>query len=268
MQGCMNWCIVLTQPHLMSYLCPKQAKMDEIRQWLDNGKNYDIGVALLAKLHPNKFFVSHFVNGSPKRHTEKLEYELRKSLKNKPTPILPKTVITKLQIEIPDTILRTKNAVYELFTKISTMHRNLYELGESNTEQVVTARKRILDDRAPLIRRYEQIYLLKEKYFDTGKVPSELVSLIDAEVQEEPTTGSPSPRSAFAELSDIELVKKEHALKVAIGKQKNKLQYQSLKKLEQPNPMPEGLVRTKIEQKLAELRKEYSEVTKLLEERK
>lgn len=242
--------------------------MDEIRQWLDGGRNYDTGVALLAKLHPNKFFVSHFLNGSPKRYSKKLEYELRKFLKNKPTPILPKTVITKPQIEIPDTILCAKDAIYELFTKISTMHRNLYELSESNTEQVLTARKKILDERAPLIRRYEQLYLLKEKYFDTGKVPSELISLLDSEKREEATTSYPSPRSTFAELSDIELVKKEHALKVAIGKQKNKLQYQSLKRLEQPNPMPAGLLRIKIEHKLAKLRKEYNEVTKLLEERK
>lgn len=241
--------------------------MDEIRQWLDGGRNYAEGVALLAKLHPNKFFVSHFLNGTPKRHADKLEYELRKFLSQASKQTPKKAVITKQSPAIPPIILRAKDAVYELFTKISVMHRNLYELGESNTEDVVSARKKILDERAPLIRRYEQTYLLKEKYFDTGTVPAELVSLLDGEVQQVEETGPPSPRSAFAELSDIELVRKEHALKVAIGKQKNRLQYQSLKKMDEANPMPPGPLREKVERKLAELRAEYAEVSKLLEER-
>ena len=241
--------------------------MDEIRQWLDGGRNYAEGVALLARLHPNKLFVSHFLNGTPKRHADKLEYELRKFLSHPPKQTPQKAVITKQSPEIPPAILRAKDAVYELFTKISVMHRNLYELGESNTEKVVAARKRILDERAPLVRRYERLYLLKEQYFDTGKVPAELTSLLDEEVRNVEGPSPASPRSAFAELSDIELVKKEHALKVAIGKQKNRLQYQSLKKMEEANPMPPGPLREKVEQKLASLREEYAEVSRLLEER-
>lgn len=99
-------------------------------------------------------------------------------------------------------------------------------------------------------------------------MPAELVPLLDEEVKQQDEPDSPSPRSAFAELSDIELVRKEHALKVAIGKQRNRLQYQSLKRMDEPNPMPPGPLRERIEQKLASLRSEYAEVARLLEERR
>lgn len=241
--------------------------MDEIRQWLEGGRNYAEGVALLARLHPNKLFVSRLLNGTPRRHADKLEYELRKFL-SQPARTTPQKAATAKPQAIPPAILRAKDRCYELFTRISVMHRNLYELGEGNTGETVARRKAILDERLPLIRQYERLHLLKERYFDTGRVPAELVPLLDEEVKQQDEPDSPSPRSAFAELSDIELVRKEHALKVAIGKQRNRLQYQSLKRMDEPNPMPPGPLRERIEQKLASLRSEYAEVARLLEERR
>ena len=256
--------------------------MDDIIQWLTNGKDYAEGVAVLGRYTKNRALIRHFLCTTPKFAAAKLEYELRKFLKAKPVSIAKPTVTTtakqvittpELQTAnrktpIPDIIAQAKNELYELFTAISIAHRKLYELGEGNSEDVVAERRRILQDRLPLIRRYERLYLLKEKYFDTGVVPAELPRMLAERVVEEPKPVQDSSRKELESLSDIELMKKAHSLKVNINKTRNRLEYQSLKKLDIPNPMPESPLRSKLEAKLADLRKQYTLVTQILESRK
>ena len=160
--------------------------MDDILQWLTNGKDYKTGVAVLDRHIRNKALIRHFQFSTPKCAAAKLEYELRKLLKGvataqtKPTQSAPTTPfitvskpkVVKSKATIPTIIVQAKDELYDLFTAISTAHRKLYELGEGNSEDVVAQRRRILEDRLPLIRRYEKLYPLKEKYFDTGEVPA------------------------------------------------------------------------------------------------
>ena len=63
-------------------------------------------------------------------------------------------------------------------------------------------------------------------------------------------------------------MKKQHSLKVNINKTVNRLEYQALKKLDTPNPMPESPLRSKLEAKLASQRQQYTLVTQILESRK
>ena len=247
--------------------------MDDIIQWLAGGKDYAQGVAILGRYSKNAALVRHFQCTTAKFAAAKLEYELRKLLKDRTiTSQPPRTVITtskpKQPTAVPDTIAQAKNELYELFTAISTAHRKLYELGEGNSEDVVEQRRRILQNRLPLIRRYEKLYLLKERYFDTGEVPAELARMIAEKVTEPPAPASKESPNEFEKLSDIELIRKEHAIKVAINKTRNRLQYQALKKLDTPNPMPESPLRSKLEAKLADLRQQYSAVVKIIESRK
>lgn len=253
--------------------------MEEIIRWLTGGKDYAQGVAIFGRHAKNRALVRHFQCTTAKFAAAKLEYELRKLLKSMPTAApakpAPKTVITApapktakpKPAETPAAIRLAKDELYDLFTAISTAHRKLYELGEGNSEDIVAQRRRILEDRLPLIRRYEKMYLLKERYFDTGEVPAELTRMTGEKLKEEP---EPAPKAAPSELesmTDIELVKKGHSLKVNINKTQNRLRYQALKKLDAPNPMPEGPLRSKLEAKLASLREQYASVTKILESR-
>ena len=57
--------------------------MDEILQWLTNGKDYQTGIALLERHQRNRMLVQHFRHSTPKFAAAKLEYELRKLLKGK-----------------------------------------------------------------------------------------------------------------------------------------------------------------------------------------
>ena len=57
--------------------------MDEILQWLTNGKDYQTGITLLEKHQRNRMLVQHFRHSTPKFAAAKLECELRKLLKGK-----------------------------------------------------------------------------------------------------------------------------------------------------------------------------------------
>ena len=255
--------------------------MDDILQWLTNGKDYQTGIALLEKHQRNRMLVQHFRHSTPKFAAAKLEYELRKLLKGKVVAVVqakptapPWTLINvsklkaaKSESPIPSIIVQAKDELYELFTAISTAHRKLYELGEGNSEDIVAQRRRILEDRLPLIRRYEKLYPLKEKYFDTGEVPAELVRMIRETITEEPEPVAKDSRTELEKLSDLELAKKQHSLKVNINRTRNRLEYQADRKLDEPDPMPESPLRTKLEAKLADLRSQYTTVTKIIESR-
>jgi hypothetical protein len=248
--------------------------MDDITTWLQSqSKDYSQGVSLFEKHHKNKMLTRYFRNGNPATHSKKLEYELKKLI-GIPLTVLfaenapeTKPVCVTLAL-LPEVIKQAKNTVYELFTKISIMHRQLFELGESNSEEIVKQRKEILEERLPLIGRYERIYLLKEQYFHTGVIPVELPLLIN-EQAEASTQGLPHrPTENLQSLSGVELMKRKQAITVAMGKIQNRLQYQSLTKLEQPNPMPVSPLRDKLEEKLKSLKEEYQTVLKLIDENK
>jgi hypothetical protein len=55
--------------------------MDDILQWLTNGKDYKTGVAILDRHNRNKALIRHLQYITPKYAAAKLEYELRKLLK-------------------------------------------------------------------------------------------------------------------------------------------------------------------------------------------
>jgi len=226
--------------------------------------------------------VQHFRHSSPKFAATKLEYELRKLLKGKSVPAnqtkptappwtlinVSKPKAAKSETPIPSIIVQAKDELYELFTAISIAHRKLYELGDGNSEDVMAQRRRILEDRLPLIRRHDKLYPLKKLYDDTGIVSAELVRMIREKVVEEPAPVPMDARAELEKLSDMELVKKEHSIKVNINTTRNRLEYQANRKLDTPNPMPESPLRSKLEAKLADLRSQYTIITEIIESRR
>ena len=247
--------------------------MDDIKTWLQSpDKNYSQGVELFEKHHTNKMLARHFRNGKPATHAKKLEYELKKLTGIPLTALFAENATAEKLVKtialLPQVITQAKAAVYELFTAISTMHRKLYELGESNSEEIVSKRKALIDERLPLIRRYEQIFLLKEQYFSTGVIAPELPLLLSEQANSD--TGMPpqAANSGINSLSGVELMKKKQAITVAINKIQNRLQYQSLTKADKPNPMPASPARDKWEAKLAELKEDLAKIIKLIDEKK
>jgi len=252
--------------------------MQEIINWLQSEeKIYKQGVEFFEKHHKNKILIRYFRNGKSPAHAKKLEFELKKL-----TGVPLKQIFAENQkqiqnvyikdniavTEIPQLIKEAKKSVYELFTKISIMHRNLYELGEGNEKNIVKKRKSILDERLPLIKLYEQIYLLKEEYFITGKIPQDLPALLQKMNTIDVTTAKPEEDCEFAHLSGVELMKKKQSLIVSINKTKNRLDYQNNSKKEKLNPMPNSPLREELEKKLTWFKKQFNKIVELINGKK
>lgn len=264
--------------------------MEDIIQWLTSELNYTEGVDIFARYSKNQIMVRGFRTGIPARNIKKLEYEMKCLLKipvnlifaqkcsnqqlindlfNKKTPFVSipqKTNSDKTQNVLAKDhyILQAKEILKDLFTEISTIHTDLYNLGEGNDSKTVSSRKKLLKKRMPVIDRYETLYKLKEESFITGKIPDKLKQLLDKDTV---LVISTKKRDDFSKLSDIKLLKTKNRLLSNITKTKNKLYYQSSTKKEKENPMPEGPKKDKIVKKLDILTKQFNEVTEILNKR-
>jgi carboxylesterase type B len=169
--------------------------------------DFATGAALFAKYCKNKTFV-RAVTMNPK-NASKLEYELKKLagipltllftqkcsnkelLKNIDTKKIdkksqtfkavqvPKVLITQTTKHTPnDPIAKAKKLIKDWYIQIDKMHKELYDLGESNDPAVVKQRKTILEKRKPIIKKYDELYLLKEDFFKTGIIAPRIEELI------------------------------------------------------------------------------------------
>lgn len=240
----------------------------EIINWLDGEKKYDTGLALFAQKSKNKVLLRRLTH---RPNAAKLEYELKKLagiplsdiwMNKSSSKVVRHTNADPAPTIIPEIVQRAKNIVSDLYTRISTMHRNLFETGDSNDTASCKSRAAILAARLPLIDMYDRLWIAKEDYFITGKITKELQQLIkeyqndylgDTVVQK-----SKPDKSLYAELSDFDLAKKKSNLSAQITKTNNMLKYQSIKKLETEYPMPDGDKKDKLVAKLKTLKEQYA----------
>jgi len=179
--------------------------MEDIKKWLLSDMDFAAGAALFAKYCKNKTLVRN-ITINP-RNAKKLEYELKKlasipvallfnqkcsnkellkvasakpTHKKLSTPRSPKSP-PKTQATAPtynDPIAKAKKRLSDWYIKIDKMHMQLYELGESNAPDVVKKRLAILEKRKPIINKCDELYRLKEAYFDTGKYNPKIAELL------------------------------------------------------------------------------------------
>ena len=280
-----------------------------ITTWLTSAeKDYQQGLQILSELSKNVGLVRTLRRN---HNPEKLEYELKKLAGIPPADIWnqkvsnaellsryantrqsspsrvhnaqPDDVQNTSQQHVrtgqttttPEPIARAKQYIYELYTKISSMHRQLFDIGDSNQFSAVKKRKNILTARLPLIDAYEQLYVLKEQYYNTGmmQIPSALPDALNTakKLLNETTLEADKPPEYLPvnveTYTDLELAKRKNQLASSITKTKNKLLYQSISKLSTESPMPNGPKRTQLEKNLKNLQTEYTSVVKELEKR-
>ena len=279
--------------------------MNELQNWFNNpDHDYAEGVALFAQHCKNKALVRYFQTGTARFRMAKLVYEMGKLAKTaavemakkrpekKPsapyqTPLSHITNSNSMDLKwpknvqnIPDIILAAKKEISTLYSVIDKKHRELYDLGTSNADDVVRKRKRILDDRKPAIDRADHLYQLKEEWFALedgparNRVANDIREMLAAPPEKQPTMVTPvethgrvSLQTAVSGLSDLDLSKRRSALRSSITKTQNMLQYQTIRKGESPTPMPPGPKRDEYQKKLKTLQKEYNAVVAELERR-
>lgn len=244
-----------------------------IKQWVEDPKrSYSVGVALLDKHCTNRCLVRYFQNTVERFGMKKLTYELKKlALKvNEPEPIEPPQTPTVVETPptdeggttqmvdtppsdsekppIPEVAAIAKGIVHDTWVEISRITEELYNVGTGNDETSMARRRALLEERLPLIDRYNQVYEAKEAFF-AGEVTEEQLLVIienksNGEKQEEKEPVD------YTKMSDLELTKKIHSVKQAINRASNQLLYQQDTKGEAPNPMPECQRRLEWEERL------------------
>lgn len=271
-----------------------------LQNWLDTpDRDYAEGVALFAQYSKNKALVRYFQTGTARFRMGKLVYEMGKLAK---TGVVMKTVsqppvetrrVSSLQqrapqqhratvspatagAQLPPFILAAKKEISSLYALIDKRHRELYDLGTSNADDVVRHRKKILDERKHVIESVDRLYQLKEEWFalEDGsardRVAKEIREMLAAPLGAQPSiveTGRTPSLPVVYKMSDLDLSKRRSALRSQITKTQNVLQYQSIRKGDSPAPMPPGPKRDEYQKKLKALKVEYNAILKELERR-
>lgn len=267
--------------------------MNELQSWIDNpDRDYAEGVALFAQYSKNKALVRYFQTGTARFRMGKLVYEMGKVAKTvsderanqrantqlstpqqaPSTPNAPAHFKGQIKNQvIPDFILAAKKQVAAMYAIIDKRHRELYDLGTSNADDVVRHRKKILDERKHVIESADRLYRLKEEWFalEDGhareRVANEIREVLAAPLAKQWTICAPvhgtSLQTNVSGLTDLQLSKRRTQLRSSITKTQNMLQYQSIRKATSPTPMPKGPKRDEYEQKLKALKAEFKAVT-------
>ena len=281
-----------------------------IKQWVEDPKrSYSVGVALLEKHCTNRCLVRYFQNTTERFGMKKLTYELGKlALKVKePEPVEPPqtpTVVdtpptgeggttqtvdtpptdegdTTQTVEttptepakppIPEVAAIAKSIVHDTWVELSRIKEELFKLGTENTPDIIARRKALLDEQAPLVARYNEVYEAKEAFFNGELDEQQLLAVINQEQPKEDNK-QPAANSELSKMSDLDLAKAIKAAKAAITRCNNQLRFQQdvATKGGKPlpeNPMPDCPKKEEIIKKLADKTQELVTLTAELESR-
>lgn len=274
-----------------------------IKQWVEDPKrSYRVGVALLEKHCTNRCLVRYFQNTTERFGMKKLTYELGKlALKVKePEPVEPpqtptvvdtppigeggttQTVDTPPTDEeqppmdnnkppIPEVAAIAKSIVHDTWVELSRIKEELFNLGTENTPDITARRKALLDEQAPLVARYNEVYEAKEAFFNGELDEQQLLAVINQEQPKEDNKQQ-AANNELSKMSDLDLAKAIKAAKAAITRCNNQLRFQQdvATKGGKPlpeNPMPDCPKKEEIVKKLADKTQELVTLTAELESR-
>lgn len=259
-----------------------------IKKWIDNpNRSYDEGVALFVKFGGNRFQARYFENTQARFAIKKLAYELGKLAKqgkgDVETPIqMPDNHPhetegyplesenptrdsdgTSTKEDIPEAATIAKRIIHETWVEVSRITEELYNVGTGNDETSMARRRALLEERLPLIERYNQMYEAKEAFFNGELDEQQLLDVIN---QEQPKEDNKQPTD-YSQLSDLELTKRIKAVKQVINRSNNQLLYQQNTVAKTENPMPDCPRRRDIEQRILVSKAELETLTDIARHR-
>lgn len=238
---------------------------EKVKKWLAEGCDFEAGLVLLASTGSRHKQLVKTMSGRAHRYAVKLKYELMKeaglksvSLDLSATPITttaaPVTLVkgTKpAKNETPDKTGKTLPKAVEDLIKIysdafktrAILHEQMGEMPTENTPDLVSRRKRLVEEIARLTAIVETGHKAKEDFYVNGIVPDV-----------EKLFAAPAPAAAEKELpADVdELKKMKKNLQSANTKDQFMLDYRQKTKGERENPLPVGPKRAKLEGRIAE----------------
>lgn len=219
------------------YLCIMIA---DIEQWLADGqRSYEVGVDLLSQYGGTAQQVRVFRGRSPRFAMGDLMGDLRRlsarSSGSTPPPM----------VAVPAVALRAKKELHQLWVQLSRLHLSLFGIGEENTPSAVAARVAMMEQRDPLIERFNALYEAKEAFFAGKLSEAGLTAVVDGRVAASGCKESSDEQPAeLASLSDLELVKRLKAAKQGKIRSQNWLLFQQPTAAMVKNPLPDCPKRT------------------------
>jgi hypothetical protein len=168
----------------------------------------------------------------------------------------------ELQKQYPGIIKKTLAEFHSLYQSRSILHRELKAAGEANNDKTTRNRKRLLTVIDAISRRMDILWGIVDRYKQDGELPDESFFEEPFDPEKEATEGQPIPGYTDFVLPDNmeELKKMKENLRIKILKAENRLQYQSEKTEDKPNPMPEGPKRAELIKRLEKMKKQKETV--------
>ena len=120
---------------------------------------------------------------------------------------------------------------------------------DENTPENIETRRKIIEKIESISARMDILYAAKKAYLEKDIVPDEkeLYPVPNQQAASDPTDSG-------------QLIIKRNNLRSSITRAKNQLEYQSQKKADKPNPMPDCPKRRELEVRIAENEKELAEI--------
>ncbi len=239
-----------------------------------NGCNFSEGVALLASTGKHKQLVKS-ISGRPQRYSQKLRYELLKYAASStgaslaeiinlaaPTPqqldpstaqpLNPSTNKPTKKNQLPPEVEHVIKLHADAYKTRAILHDAMAQLPSENSDKLIIKRKELSDQIAECSVIIDAMYKAKEDYYTNGTIP-DIKALTALKPEENKAAELPSDVDSLKDL--------KKNLQTNICKNQFLLDYQQNTKGKNPNPLPKGPKRTKIELKI----KSFTETLELIE---
>lgn len=264
-------------------------KNEQINAYLSqNVKSFDDGLRLLEEFGPVNL-AARLRRGNPKAmmprlisllrnlawqpgtttHSSQLTVHSSQTTDHSSQPQQPNSPSTE-----PVPISRAKDKLHEVYLQIVDFHKQLIALGDDNSEHTKAARVAIISRRKPYLDAFYQLWDLKEDYFahPEGKrvIPPQLIQLLDildGKASQDPPRQISAINDQFSTLSDLEIIKKRHAVRQAITRRQNQLRFQQNTPAPSLDPMPTSPKRCKIESEISTLQQQLEILDNIIKSR-
>lgn len=163
--------------------------------------------------------------------------------------------------EYPEIIKKVLTEYSDLYKQRSILHKELKEVGETNSDAAVAKRKTFAASILGISHRMEELWNSFSAYKESGLIPAEdlLKTPFDPQNPVQMPEKKNSTDLTLAEDMDG-LKKQKENWRIKIAKAENKLLYQSERKLAKENPMPKGPKRLTLEKKVEKLKAEKERI--------
>ncbi|MDH6355467.1 hypothetical protein M2132_001810 [Dysgonomonas sp. PH5-45] len=255
---------------------PKTDLRQKAIDWLNSGRNLDSGLEILKEAGYKPHVISNFYKNRSRRDIpKKILQEVRNYIRYCTNPQINNSVhedeppvgnpdekfegnIDKeLQKEYPGIIKQLLTDFRDLYIDRSKQHAALKAVGEANDEKSMGERKRVSMVIDAESRRMDTLWKAFEEYKTLGLLPGESLFAEPFNPETIVEQKNQKKEKPFILPDDaVSLKKMSENWRTKIVKAENKLQYQSEKQGDKPNPIPVGPKRITQEKRISQLKEE------------